>query len=229
MIHNLGKPTHNPRRAPWNCLATGDGRLGDEAVRNPATGLLTTLHRVPSHRVSIRYPLVMESPQGRKSGLPPVVDENTEILIMGTLPGDKTLASGQYYADRRNYFWKLVGAVLNQNLVGSTYQDKISCLKANHIGIWDAYHSAFRPGSMDTDITEAELNDFTGLKELAPNLRLVGFNGKAAAGAKDSLVHLGYETCLLPSSSGGYRGDQEGRLACWKAALVHRTGVAHKP
>ena len=154
------------------------------------------------------------------------MDENTEILILGSLPSDMSLAAGQYYANPSNDFWKLVAAALGESLDGLSYEDKLGLLKGSGVGLWDAYHSAFRPGSIDTDITEAELNDFTCLKGLAPNLGLVCFNGQAAAGAKDSLVHLGYETCLLPSSSGGYRGDQEGRLACWIAALAHRTDVA---
>jgi len=148
------------------------------------------------------------------------LDENTEILIMGTLPGDKTLAAGQYYADRRNYFWKLVGAALNQNLVGSPYQGKISCLKENRIGSWDAYHSVIRPGSMDGDISGQEFNDFAVLKELAPKLRLVCFNGADAAAPEKSLTWQGYQTRPLPSSSGAYRGDQEERLSRWKAALT---------
>jgi hypoxanthine-DNA glycosylase len=52
----------------------------------------------------------------RKSGLPPAVDENTELLILGTLPSDMSLAEGQYYANPGNDFWKLIGAALNQSL-----------------------------------------------------------------------------------------------------------------
>jgi TDG/mug DNA glycosylase family protein len=155
----------------------------------------------------------------RKSGLPPVVDENTEILILGRLPSDMSLAAEQYYANPGNDFWKLVGAALNQNLVGSTYQDKIRSLKANRIGLWDAYHSCIRPGSMDGDITEPELNDFERLKSVAPSIRLICFNGRKAALAKESLHALGYETRLLPSSSGAHRRDQEGRVVSWTAAL----------
>lgn len=89
----------------------------------------------------------------RKSGLPPVVDENTEFLVLGTLPSDMSIAAGQYYANPRNDFWKLVGAALNQTLVGLPYGAKVDLLKANRIGLWDAYHSCIRPGSMDGGIT----------------------------------------------------------------------------
>ena len=165
----------------------------------------------------------------RKSGLPPVVDENTEILILGTLPSDKSLAAGQYYANPGNDFWRLVGAALDKSLDGLSYEDKLELLKANRIGLWDAFHTCFRPGSMDADIAERELNDFNALRSIAPRIRLICFNGKGAAEAEKSLVRLGYHTCLLPSSSGANRRDQEGRLACWKSAIAPRTEFAQQP
>jgi TDG/mug DNA glycosylase family protein len=161
----------------------------------------------------------MESLQGRKSGLAPVVDENTEILILGTLPSDMSLAAEQYYANPANDFWKLIGAALNQNLDGLSYEEKLGLLKANRIGLWDAYHTCIRPGSMDGDITQQELNDFGTLKSIAPSIRLICFNGQGAAEAEESLHALGYETRLLPSSSGANRRDQKGRSVCWNAAL----------
>src|SRR5882757_4287705 len=81
----------------------------------------------------------MESLHVRKSGLPPVVDENTEILILGTLPSDKSLAAGQYYANPSNDFWKLVGAALSQPFDDLSYENKLALLKANRVGLWDAF------------------------------------------------------------------------------------------
>ena|ERR1017187_7607537 len=165
------------------------------------------------------YPRSMESLQVRKSGLPPVVDENTEILILGTLPSDKSLAAGQYYANPSNDFWKLVGAALSQSFDDLSYENKLGLLKANRVGLWDAFHACFRPGSMDKDMTERQPNDFTVLKSIAPSIRLICFNGTGAAEPEELLTPLGYETCLLPSSSGANRRDQAGRLNCWKAAI----------
>jgi hypoxanthine-DNA glycosylase len=158
----------------------------------------------------------------RKSGLPPVVDVNTKVLILGTLPSDQSHAVRQYYADPRNDFWKLIGAVLDRSFDGLAYTDKLALLRANGIGLWDAYHSCIRPGSMDANITEAELNDSSVLRELAPKLKLVCFNGHGAASAEESLARLGYQTCLLPSSSGTNRRDEEGRELRWKTAIRPR-------
>ena len=102
----------------------------------------------------------------RKPGLPLVGDEITEILILGTLPSDKSLAAGEYYANPGNDFWKLIGAALNQPFNDLSYEDKLELLKAHRIGLWDAYHACFRPGSMDKDITEKEPNDFAVQKHL---------------------------------------------------------------
>lgn len=143
------------------------------------------------------------------------MDENTEILILGTLPSDMSLAAGQYYANPGNDFWKLVGAALNLSLMDLPYQDRIRCLMANRIGLWDAYHSCVRPGSMDGNITEQLRNDFNVLKSLAPNIRLICFNGKGAAEAEESLHELGFDTLLLPSSSPANRRDQDGRMIHW--------------
>jgi double-stranded uracil-DNA glycosylase len=161
----------------------------------------------------------------RKSGLPPVADKNTEILILGSLPSDTSVSTGKYYADPRTDFWKLVGAALSQTFLGLSYADKLELLKANRIGLWDAYHACFRPGSMDKDITEEEPNDFTVLKGVAPNIRLICFNGQKAAEAEKSLVRLGYQTRLLPSSSGANRRDQKGRLLRWKVEILPRLPV----
>jgi hypoxanthine-DNA glycosylase len=161
----------------------------------------------------------MESPQGRKSGLPPVVDEDTEILILGTLPSDKSIAAEQYYANPGNDFWKLVGAALDNSLDDLSYEDKLALLKACRIGLWDAYHSCVCPGSMDGNITEQVRNDFNILKSLAPNIRLICFNGKGAAEAEEPLHELGFKTVLLPSSSPANRRDQDGRMIHWMRAL----------
>jgi hypoxanthine-DNA glycosylase len=155
----------------------------------------------------------------RKSGLPAVVDENTEVLILGTLPSDMSLAAEQYYANPGNDFWKLIGAALNQPFTGLSYGDKLELLKANRIGLWDAFQTCVRPGSMDSDITEHELNDLETLKSIAPNIRLICFNGRKAALAEESLHLLGYETRLSPSSSGANRRVQKGRRVSWKASI----------
>jgi hypoxanthine-DNA glycosylase len=153
----------------------------------------------------------------RKSGLTPVIDDKTEVLILGTLPSDVSLAKRQYYANPSNDFWKLMGQVLTQSLVALSYERRIETLKNCGIGLWDIYHYCVRPGSMDKDITESELNDFKTLKTTCPQLALICFNGQKAGESEELLRSLGYGTLVLPSSSGANRRTQEKRLRCWNA------------
>jgi len=159
----------------------------------------------------------------RKSGLPPLIDDKTEILILGSLPSDVSLAKGQYYANPSNDFWKLIGQVLNQNVVTLAYEHRIETLKKFGVGLWDIYHHCIRPGSMDKDITDSELNDFDTLRTTCPQLALVCFNGQKAGESQEILRGLGYPTLILPSSSGANRRDQAERLGCWNAIREHHT------
>jgi len=156
----------------------------------------------------------------RKFGLPLVADDKTEILVMGTLPSDISLKQGQYYANPTNDFWRLIGAALNENVEALSYEDRLAVLKSNRVGLWDAYHNCIRPGSLDSDITEQELNDFSILKTVTPKLRLVSFNGKKAGKSEDKLRSLGYRTCVLPSSSAANRRNSAERLQLWKSKLT---------
>ena len=100
-----------------------------------------------------------------------IADKQLEFLaspIQGlTTP---VAAAEQYYANPGNDFWRLIGAVLNQTFEGFSYEEKLGLLRDNRMGLWDAYQTCVRPGSMDSDITEQELNDFEALKSVARNI-----------------------------------------------------------
>jgi hypoxanthine-DNA glycosylase len=155
----------------------------------------------------------------KKVGLPPIIDQDTEVLILGSLPSDISLLKREYYANPNNDFWKIMAEVFGQSLTTPPYEERLQILLRHKIGLWDVYHRCIRPGSMDKDITEMELNDFALLKADAPNLKLVCFNGKEAGESEGDLRSLGYDTKVLPSTSGVNRTKQEERLDCWKSAL----------
>jgi double-stranded uracil-DNA glycosylase len=155
----------------------------------------------------------------RKFGLPLFADELTEVVVMGTLPSDLSFTKRQYYANPANDFWRLIGAALNQNVGALAYDDRLAVLKSHRIGLWDAYHNCVRPGSLDGDITDAELNEFSVLKTVAPRLKLVCFNGKEAAKADVRIRALGYKTCVLPSSSSANRKNSADRIRRWKSRI----------
>jgi double-stranded uracil-DNA glycosylase len=158
--------------------------------------------------------------QNRKFGLPLVADDMTEVLVMGTLPSDLSIAKQEYYANPANDFWRLIGAVLSRDVKDLSYEKRIAALRSHRIGLWDTYHNCLRPGSLDGDITEPRLNDFGILKTVAPKLRLVCFNGKEAAKSDEKIRGLGYETCILPSSSSANRRNSAERLRLWRSMLT---------
>jgi hypoxanthine-DNA glycosylase len=155
----------------------------------------------------------------KKQGFPPVVDENTEILILGSLPGDVSIRKHQYYGHPGNDFWRLLGSIIGEDLQGMNYQNRLETLKRNKIGLWDVFKAGKREGSEDAQIKNEEINQFSILKELAPSLKLVLFNGKKSGEHEPILRAMGYETKVLPSSSGANRRFPKNRKSEWETVF----------
>jgi hypoxanthine-DNA glycosylase len=156
-----------------------------------------------------------------KRGFPAVLDENTEILILGSLPSDESIRKQQYYGNPGNDFWRLVGQAIGENLQDMAYEKKLETLKRNRIGLWDVFKAGSREGSQDSKIGDEEINNFSGLKEMVPVLRLVCFNGRKAGEYEPLLREMGYETKVLPSSSGANRRFSKNRESEWEAVFRH--------
>ena len=138
----------------------------------------------------------------RKSSFPPVVAPDTRVLVLGSLPGEKSIAAGRYYAHPQNYFWHLIGKVIGVELAPLDYEARLSALLTARIGLWDTVASARRAGSLDAAIREAEPNPLAELAASLPELRAVGFNGKASARiGVAQLAGTGLALLPLPSSS----------------------------
>ena len=147
-----------------------------------------------------------------KKGLEPIINVKTKILILGTLPGDKSIELQQYYANKNNDFWKLISLVIDKDISSLHYETKVQALLKHNIGLWDVFQSSNRKGSLDSNLKNEQLNDFSRLR-VAPNLRLICFNGKKAG--KHEPLFLDLETKILPSSSGANRRYSEQRQQEW--------------
>jgi hypoxanthine-DNA glycosylase len=156
-----------------------------------------------------------------KQGFSAIVDMNTEILILGSLPGDVSIKRHQYYGHPGNDFWRLLGRAIGENLASMDYESRLETLKRNGIGLWDVFKAGDREGSEDAKIKGEEINKFSILKEIAPKLRLVCFNGRKSGKYEPVLREMGYETRILPSSSGANRRFLEKRESKWKTAFKH--------
>ena len=139
----------------------------------------------------------------RKAAFAPIVDAQTRVLILGSLPGDQSLAAARYYANPRNRFWHLVGDVIDKPALPElAYDERLAVLLASRIGLWDAVATAERPGSLDSAIRKVEPAALTALSASLPQLRAVAFNGKASAKIARPLLLQSHCTLLdLPSSS----------------------------
>jgi hypoxanthine-DNA glycosylase len=142
-----------------------------------------------------------------KSSFPPIVDVETRILVLGTLPGEMSLAKGEYYANPQNLFWRLVGAAIEADLDPRrlAYADRLAALKAARVGLWDVVKSAERAGSLDAAIRNHAPNALPALAATLPALRAVGFNGATSwrIGAPQ-LADADFALVKLPSSSPAY-------------------------
>jgi len=139
----------------------------------------------------------------RRTAFAPVVDADTRLLILGSLPGDASLKAAQYYAHPRNAFWPLIGGVLGEDLAALPYDRRLQRLLARRVGLWDVIASAERSGSLDAAIHSPEAADLRGLVAGLPALRAVAFNGGLSArmGRRILSDPPGARLIDLPSSS----------------------------
>ncbi|MFC0350177.1 DNA-deoxyinosine glycosylase [Undibacterium danionis] len=154
-----------------------------------------------------------------KRSFAPVIDQNTCILILGSLPGDASLAQQQYYAHPQNRFWHLLSDVIQINLVTQEYSLRLQTLLQNHIGLWDVVAQATRRGSLDSQIRARDDNDLLSLISTLPQLHTIAFNGATAG--KIGLKILGsyqarYRILHLPSSSPAYTLAYPQKLTAWR-------------
>jgi len=159
-----------------------------------------------------------------KQSFPPVVDAHVRVLVLGSLPGEKSLAAQRYYANPQNQFWRLMSAVVDEDLVALDYDARLMRLLAKRVGLWDVVASAQRVGSTDAAMREISANDLGALVATLPDLRAIGFNGGASY--KHGLRQLGpaaarYAIHALPSSSGMNTIGLEAKLRVWREVAHH--------
>ena len=154
-----------------------------------------------------------------KRCFPPVVDSNTRVLVLGSLPGEVSLAQSQYYAHKQNQFWRLIGDILGVDLVHMDYEVRLQTLLMHRIGLWDVVAEARREGSLDSNIRDHSGNDLMGLIDSLPKLTVIAFNGGTAEriGMK-ALAQQGnrHHIVKLPSSSPAHTLPYSRKLRAWQ-------------
>jgi double-stranded uracil-DNA glycosylase len=153
----------------------------------------------------------------RRSGLAPVVARDARVLILGSFPGDASLAVARYYAHPRNQFWRLLEAVLDAPLATLAYEDRLAFLRARRIALWDTFVSCRREGSLDAAIRDPVSGGIETITSAAPDIAVVAFNGTTAARAAAAWAAAGRTTLRLPSSSPAHTLAFERKLDAWQA------------
>ena len=137
-----------------------------------------------------------------KTSFDSISNKDTEVLILGTLPSDKSLKFGEYYGHPRNKFWKIIADITGNELPKS-YPEKIEMLQKSNIGVWDIAHSASRKGSLDINIKNEVPNDIKSFIQVHKSLKIIGFNGKKAEKLFDKYFErdINLKYVGLPSTS----------------------------
>ncbi|MDF2386135.1 DNA-deoxyinosine glycosylase [Nostoc ellipsosporum NOK] len=156
----------------------------------------------------------------RKHSFPPVVDAQVRLLVLGSLPGERSLAEQRYYAHPQNQFWRLASPAAGRDLAALDYDARLAALLDAHIGLWDVVASARRTGSTDAALRDVEGHDIAALAATLPDLRAIAFNGATAfrTGSRQlGSAAARYAIVALPSSSPLHTIGFEKKLPHWEA------------
>lgn len=161
-------------------------------------------------------------------GFPPVADPQARVLVLGSLPGARSLQLQQYYGLPRNAFWRIIAAVTDV-AADADYALRLEALQRHGIALWDVIATARRRGSLDAAIDRASLvvNDFASFFAAQPRIERVCCNGATAAALYRRLVLPTLPASLaalplltLPSTSPAHAAlDVATKQARWLAAL----------
>lgn len=156
---------------------------------------------------------------------PPIADRNARILILGSMPGDRSLNEGQYYAHPQNAFWYIMGELFGAGW-SQDYAARCDQLQQVGIAVWDVLQSCKREGSLDAAIERKSMipNDFATFLCVHPGISHIFFNGGKAADVflrevaptlSDSGRALQFER--LPSTSPAHAAlSRQQKLAAWR-------------
>lgn len=154
---------------------------------------------------------------------------DAKILILGSMPGIKSLQEQQYYAHPQNCFWSIMESIFKVPKQES-YDVRLQKLRNNRVALWDVAYQCERPGSLDAKIKSQSVivNDFATFFKTHSQIDHIFFNGKKAESlflkkaAKQhkldlSLFHLFTLPSTSPANASIPRSDKE---KLWKPSIL---------
>ena len=153
-----------------------------------------------------------------KSSMAPVGARDARLLLLGSLPGDASLAAQRYYAHPTNQFWRLLGEALGEPLAAMEYDARLARLAARGVALWDVVDRAERPGSLDGAIRGVVHNPLVAFIGKHQRLEAIGFNGLTAAriGRRAIGAPPGITLIDLPSSSAAFTLGLAAKSERWR-------------
>ena len=103
---------------------------------------------------------------------PPIINKNSKVLILGTMPSIRSFQKGQYYGHPQNHFWRIIYGLFGQDLIDD-YDERVAFLLKHHIALWDVLAACQREGSSDSKIKNPVPNDIAGLLCDYPAIRAI--------------------------------------------------------
>jgi double-stranded uracil-DNA glycosylase len=160
-------------------------------------------------------------------GLAPIVDQHARVLILGSMPGVRSLTEQRYYAHPYNAFWPIMGRLIGAHSE-LPYPQRIAMLRASRIALWDVLADCERPGSLDTAIDPKTViaNDFAAFFVRYPSIGHVFFNGAAAETwfkrkVRATLDDRAPSTLRLPSTSPAHAGRSlQEKITAWQVVVT---------
>ena len=150
----------------------------------------------------------------------PLYNEDSKVLILGSIPSPASREVGFYYGHPRNRFWRVLAGVFGEPAPCGISEKKQFLLR-NHIALWDVLASCEITGSADASIKNAEPNQIDTILRQA-KIERIFVNGKTAQ--KYYLKYLYHVTgvdavCLPSTSPANARMREEELIKIWNDLL----------
>lgn len=155
------------------------------------------------------------------SSFSPIIDKDSKILILGSIPGVKSLEMQQYYAHPQNKFWKIICELFKEEFT-TDYPKRKHILLKYHIALWDVIDTCERKGSLDTAIRNEEANQIEALLQDYPNIQAIFCNGQKSFRNLQKILPPNFHLPIfaLPSTSPAHAGfSYEMKCESWKHIL----------
>ncbi|MDO4796225.1 MAG: DNA-deoxyinosine glycosylase [Brachymonas sp.] len=161
-------------------------------------------------------PTLPETPS-QLTGLVPICNANTRLLVLGSFPGVRSLQMQQYYAHPQNQFWRILGLLWHMDLPALPYAERCAAALQHGLGIWDVYAHCERQGSLDSAICNAQVNDLAALRKQCPQLLAIAHNGGESWKHRKHTAALGVAVHRLPSTSPAHASwSLERKFTAWR-------------